>query len=80
MSPVTAGGSDEEVDLDESYRLQYRAKIRQEKISMTKWAGLWRSIVLSSLGLTLYPYSRYIRMLNLQDLEELLSDPRFRDK
>lgn len=38
-----------------------------------KRAGLWRAIILSSLGKTFYPYSRYIRTLNLQDLEKLFN-------
>lgn len=43
-----------------------------EKRIMMKCAGLWRTIILSSLGKTLYPYSQYLRTLNLQDLAELL--------
>lgn len=33
----------------------------------------WRTILLSSQGKTLYPYSQYIHVLNLQDLERLLT-------
>ena len=42
-----------------------------------KWAGLWRTIILSSLGKTLYPYSQYIRTLNFVKLEELLTNSKF---
>lgn len=38
-----------------------------------RWAGLWQSIILSSLDKTLYPYSHYIRTLDLQNLTELLT-------
>lgn len=37
-------------------------------------AGYWRAIILSSLGQTLYPYSHFIRTLDLKDLEVLLRE------
>ncbi|KAJ0109177.1 hypothetical protein J7T55_009507 [Diaporthe amygdali] len=37
-----------------------------------RWAGMWRSIILSSLGVTAYPYCLWIRSLGLSDLEQLL--------
>lgn len=43
----------------------------QERIRI-KWAALWRSILLSSLEKTLFPYSQFIRVLRLEDLQELL--------
>ncbi|KAL9129189.1 MAG: hypothetical protein Q9217_002293 [Psora testacea] len=45
-----------------------------------KWANMWRSIILSSLGKTLFPYAHYIRTLRFQDLESLLDDVTFVDK
>jgi hypothetical protein len=45
----------------------------------SKWALLWRSIIRSSLGNTAYPYSLYIRSLDLRNLATLLEDPQFRD-
>ena len=45
-----------------------------------KWANMWRSIILSSLGKTLFPYAQYIRTLRFQDLESLLDDGTFVDK
>ena len=69
VAPVTNGGSDED-----------QARERRDQETVAKWAQLWRSMILSSLGKTLFPYSRYIRTLNLQDLEELFRDARFRGK
>ena len=45
-----------------------------------KWASMWRSLILSSLGKTLFPYSKYVRTLSLQDLEYLMQDARFLGK
>lgn len=39
-------------------------------------AQLWRSIILSSRGATLYPYCAYIRVLSLSSLVECLDDIR----
>lgn len=82
LAPVTNGGSDEvEVySQDKSAASLYEARLRQQERVLLKWARLWRTIILSSLGKTLYPYSRYIRTLNLQDLGELLQDSKFKDK
>lgn len=62
-APVTGAGNDE---LEQS----------KERITV-KWAIMWRSIILSSLGKTSFPYSQYIRTLRLQDLYELLSEGKF---
>lgn len=43
-----------------------------------KRALFWRTIIFSALGKTLYPYSQYIRTLDLQRLAELLKDPQFK--
>ena len=48
-----------------------------DEIYTWKRAGLWRTIILSSLGKTLYPYSQYLRTLNLQDMKNLFDDHRF---
>jgi hypothetical protein len=45
---------------------------------MQRWSILWRSIILSALGKTILPYSKHIRVLDLDDLFEMLSDDRFR--
>ena len=44
-----------------------------------KRACRWRSILLSGLGETVYPYSQFIRTLDLQDLARLLTHPKSRD-
>ncbi|MCJ1430061.1 hypothetical protein MMC29_007976 [Sticta canariensis] len=72
LAPVTNGGSDEELPAHDKCNLALEEQI------FRKWARLWRTIILSSLGKTLYPYSQYIRTLNLRDLEELLTDSNFR--
>lgn len=41
-------------------------------------AILWRSIILSALGKTVLPYCKHIKELDLDDLEKLLTDDRFR--
>ncbi|RMX91171.1 hypothetical protein D0867_15075 [Hortaea werneckii] len=48
-----------------------------------KWSVLWRTIVLSTLGKTFYPYCRHLRGLDLRDLSWLLDrldEPKFRGK
>lgn len=48
-----------------------------------KWSILWRTIILSALGRTLYPYCRHLRGLDLRDLSFLLDrldEPKFRSK
>lgn len=47
--------------------------VNKEEILMRR-AGLWRTIILSSLGKTLYPYCLYFRALDLESLECLLID------
>ncbi|KAI2623920.1 hypothetical protein GGS26DRAFT_214066 [Hypomontagnella submonticulosa] len=42
--------------------------------SKLQWTQLWRSIVLSSLGETAFPYCAYIRTLSLGNLEECIHD------
>lgn len=38
------------------------------------WAEMWRSIILSSIGVTAYPYCLWLKSLGLSDLEFLLND------
>lgn len=38
------------------------------------WAQMWRSIILSSIGVTAYPYCLWLKFLGLSDLESLLND------
>ena len=78
VAPVTNGGSDE--DQISNFEKSYQAKERRQEQIIAKWAGLWKTMILASLGMTLLPYSRYIRTLNLQDLGELFQDTKFRTK
>lgn len=40
-----------------------------------RWAILWRSIILSTMeDKTIFPYCRYIRVLDLQDFTGLLEE------
>lgn len=48
--------------------------------SFIRSAGLWRTITLSSLGKTLYPYSQYVRTLDFRVLEKLLKGFYFRQE
>lgn len=78
VAPVMIAGR-----ADEDERLNtwmcYSLGSRQEERTQ-KWAALWRAIILSSLGQTLYPYSQYLRALNLRDLEELLTSRVFKTR
>ncbi|KAI4211669.1 MAG: hypothetical protein LQ351_005572 [Letrouitia transgressa] len=78
VAPVTNRGSDE-ADMDKA-KVPYRTRVRQEELICKRWAQLWRTIILSSLKKTIFPYSHYIRSLNLEDLEELFQDPKFKEQ
>ncbi len=43
-----------------------------QELFVHKWSILWRSIILSSMGKTLFPYYCYIRVLDLRDFKSLL--------
>lgn len=57
----------------------YKVSTRILRQHCTKRACRWRSILLSGLGETVYPYSQFIRTLDLQDLGKLLTHPKSRD-
>jgi len=46
--------------------------------AISRWSLQWRSIILSSLGETAYPYCLYIRTLDLTNLNDLFDDPVFK--
>ncbi|USP73843.1 uncharacterized protein yc1106_01117 [Curvularia clavata] len=69
LAPVRGGGED-------LYGLPAATKL----LTIQKWSILWRSIIASSLGITLFPYCRYIRSLDFRDLGYLLDDDQFRAK
>ena len=80
VAPVTNGGSDDDRIPVSALSKSPEAKPRAQEQIITKWAGLWRTMILASLGKTIFPYTKYIRTLNLQDLGELFFDPKFRSK
>ncbi|KAL8946428.1 MAG: hypothetical protein Q9222_007180 [Ikaeria aurantiellina] len=81
VAPVTnRGSSDVDVSAPERAKTTYKTRLRQEQLLILRWAQLWRVIFLSAIGKTLFPYARYIRNLNLEDLEELLQDAKFKDQ
>jgi len=47
---------------------------------LQRWSILWKSIIASSLGTTLFPYCRYIKSLDFRDLGNLLDDDQFGPK
>lgn len=68
VAPITSARSDETEEAS-----KYDVLIKR--------TSMWRAIILSSLGKTLFPYSRFIRTLRTQDLEDLLdllADPKLR--
>ncbi|KAF2263736.1 hypothetical protein CC78DRAFT_496246 [Lojkania enalia] len=68
LAPVRGGGEDEAVLL------------ATKGLMVQKWSILWRSIIASSLDATLFPYCRYIKLLDLRDLDQLLEDDQFKGK
>jgi hypothetical protein len=76
---VVNGGSDElEISRHQAGNSIGDAGLAQPEQIIKRWAAMWRSIILSSLTKTLYPYCRFMRVLNLRDLGNLLEDPKFR--
>lgn len=55
-------------------RTDRATKLAHEERISKKRAGRWRTIILSSLGKTSYPYSQYIQTLDLEDLKRMLTD------
>jgi len=77
MAPITSARSDE---IEEAAQGKTQQQSKNE--ILVKRVGMWKAIVLSSIGKTLFPYSKYIRTLRLQDLEDLLDllgDPKLKD-
>lgn len=55
-----------------------RSHLQQKRIM--NCAGFWRTIILSSLDKTLYPYSHYIRTLNFRELWRLFTTQGFKNR
>ncbi|KAF2748035.1 hypothetical protein M011DRAFT_476664 [Sporormia fimetaria CBS 119925] len=68
LAPVRGGGDDDSI------------LMATKHLMVQKWSVMWRSLILSSRGKTLFPYCRYIKALDLRDLEQLLDDDQFRGK
>ncbi|KAF2729046.1 hypothetical protein EJ04DRAFT_503076 [Polyplosphaeria fusca] len=68
LAPVRGGGEDE------------GAALATKQLMVQKWSILWRSIIASSVGVTLFPYCRYIKTLDFRDLENLLDDDSFKGR
>ncbi|TKA70060.1 hypothetical protein B0A55_06241 [Friedmanniomyces simplex] len=69
-SPLKGGGSD-------------NLSFAESDLAVMRWSILWRTLILSALGKTLYPYCRHLRELDLRDLSSLLDrldEPKFRTK
>ena len=67
VAPITNRGRDESLQATPS-------------ALASKWAQLWRSIILSCIGATLFPYASYLRVLDLKDLGYLFDDGQFTGK
>ncbi|PYI10405.1 hypothetical protein BO78DRAFT_458515 [Aspergillus sclerotiicarbonarius CBS 121057] len=78
-SPVRGGGTEDEQFRSRRVATTCASKGEQDP-AIRKWALLWRSIILSTLGQTYLPYHSYIRYLDLDDFEDLLKDPGFTKK
>lgn len=50
----------------------------QQLLVTQKWSILWHSIILSCLGSTLFPYCKYVRVLDFRDLFDLFEEDGFR--
>jgi len=77
MAPITSSRSDE---IEEAAQGKTQQQSKSE--ILVKRVGMWKAIILSSIGKTLFSYSKYVRTLRLQDLEDLLDllgDPKLKD-
>lgn len=78
---TTAGGDGVETSVHEKpTKTTYETTRMGQERAISKWVSMWRSIILSSLKKTLFPYSQYIRTLDFGDLESLLGDVNFTGK
>ncbi|KAF4553688.1 Hypothetical protein D9617_6g094190 [Elsinoe fawcettii] len=69
QAPICGGGSETTT-----------ATIAEQEGTVQRWSIMWRSIILSTLNKTVYPYAQYLRVLDLRDLYNLLDDDKFRGK
>ena len=52
----------------------------EQELFVQKWAIKWRSIILSCMDETLFPYYMWLKALDLRDLAYLMGDQKFRNK
>jgi len=45
--------------------------------ALQRWSIAWRSIILSTVNSTAFPYYAYLRVLDLRDLHNMLDDEKF---
>ncbi|KAI0114787.1 hypothetical protein F4814DRAFT_459669 [Daldinia grandis] len=63
------------IALEQIYSIQeYSPVSTGEAIYKSEWLQLWKSIILSSIKETAFPYCVYVRALSLGNLEEFLQD------
>ena len=48
--------------------------------ALQRWSIAWRSIILSTMNGTAFPYYSYLRFLDLRDLDHMLDDEKFEKK
>jgi len=80
VAPVTTRSEDMDIPTQGKAKGTYDANLKGQERATMKWANMWRSIMLSSLGLTLFPYAHYIRTLAFGDLQEMFEDSKFNAK
>ena len=52
----------------------------EQELLVQRWSIFWRSVCLATMDKTMFPYHRYLRSLDLVDLENLLYDSSFSRK
>ncbi|KAI1213161.1 uncharacterized protein F4807DRAFT_413091 [Annulohypoxylon truncatum] len=63
------------IALEQIYSIQELSSISTgDDNNRLEWARLWRSIILSSIGETAYPYCVYVRSLSIGNLDDCLRD------
>ncbi|KAF1932642.1 uncharacterized protein M421DRAFT_399080 [Didymella exigua CBS 183.55] len=68
-APIRGGGDD-----------ALGTPLAQRLLVTQRWSILWKSIIASSLGTTMFPYCRYIKTLDFRDLGNLFGDEQFRSE
>ncbi|KAI1439549.1 hypothetical protein F5Y02DRAFT_405499 [Annulohypoxylon stygium] len=68
------------IALEQIYSIQELSSISTgDDYNKLEWARLWRSIILSSIGETAYPYCIYLRSLSIGNLDDCLREIHLRD-